>query len=294
MDVLNQLFATFKVRAEVFHNGEYCGGWAVDTSGSGYISFHMVSYGRCHMRVADSAQQVVLEQGDVVLFPRDIQHTLSSDPEFRQPLNQASSLPFCEQPRTNGTGLVCGHFKHHHPLIGSITEHLPEYIVLRFQEAEASGLMLMMQVLMKESLTARQDTNLVLEKIAETILAMLLRDHLPTEQGVLAALLNPKLAPAIRAIHAEPERKWTVAQLAELCFISRAAFSTLFKQVVKRSPMEYVTQWRLSQAYRWLADDKISIFEAALRAGYESEASFSKAFKRVMQVSPGVVRAQQA
>ena len=82
MDVLNQLFSTFKVSSEIFHNGQYCGSWALDTSGLHYMNFHIVSHGECYLTVGDDPQIHNLEEGDMVLFPRDIRHCISNDDRF--------------------------------------------------------------------------------------------------------------------------------------------------------------------------------------------------------------------
>ena len=84
--------------------------------------------------------------------------------------------------------------------------------------------------------------------------------------------------------------KLTLDKLASAAAMSRSAYASLFKQMVGLSPADYILQWRMAQAHRWLADDGISTLDAALRCGYESEASFSKAFKRVLGVGPGVAR----
>lgn len=291
MDMLNQLFSTFKVTAEVFHNGQYCGNWALDTSGSSYISFHIVSHGHCYLRVGQSSETITLQQGDIVLFPQDTQHCMTNDLSFQQPINQSNSQSFAFGLKDSGTGLVCGYFAHHHPLVTNITQFLPSHIVVRYQAESPNGLMLLIRALMQESKSKDKGSRLILEKIAETILAVIFRDHLPSERGILAAMAHPKLAAAVQAIHKKPENKWTVESLAECCYMSRASFSELFKQVAGQSPMEYVTQWRLSLAYRLLADERVSTLQAALQSGYDNESSFSKAFKRVIGLSPGSVRA---
>jgi len=293
MDVLNQLFSTFKVSAQVFHNGQYCGNWAVDTSGSRYMSFHVVSHGRCFLTInkTDMPQVLTLEQGDIVLFPRDIGHCLSNDPNFKPPVNQQQSEDFSEGIKDNATGLVCGYFVHQHPLISNITHYLPDYVLIRRADDQSPGLALLLQALLQESVQTTKASQLILAKMSETILALLFRDHLPSDSGILAASIHPKLHKCIEAIHQQPKQKWTLEQLAELCFLSRAGFAELFKQVVGQAPMEYLTQWRLSLAYRMLADEQATTLAAALEAGYDNESSFSKAFKRVMGVTPGVVRA---
>jgi len=293
MDVLNQLFSTFKVSANIFHNGQYCGNWAVDTSGTHYINFHVVSFGRCFVSVKGNKQEVILEQGDMVLFPKDVSHCMTNDPAFKQSKNAASSLDYSLGQQNEGTGLICGYFAHNHPLVTSLTDHLPDYVVIKYRKVDDKklGFHLLLEALLEESLNPDKGSELILAKISEAMLAMIFREHLPSDTGVLAALIHPKLSNAIKRIHLNSQHKWTVEQLAELCFMSRAAFSDLFKSVMGQSPMEYVTQWRFSMAYRMLADEKVTTLSAAYSCGYDNESSFSKAFKRVMGVSPGALRA---
>lgn len=291
MDALNQLLATFKVEAQIFHNGQYCGNWAIDTSGSHYISFHIVTHGSCFLSLTQDQSHVEqLSAGDIVLFPRDNSHCITSDETISQPVNVINSSDYQHGVEHNSTGLVCGYFSHHHPMIKAITQQLPDYILIKKSDNQQS-LLLLMQALMHESTTGNEGSAYVLNRIAEAILAMIFRYHLPEEKGLVAAAIHPKLSVVLQAIHDAPQEKWTVEQLAALCHVSRASFADLFKEVLGQSPMEYLTQWRLSVAYRKLADDKVTTLEAALSVGYDNESSFSKAFKRVLGLTPGAVRA---
>lgn len=294
MEVLNQLFSTFKVSANIMHNGQYCGNWAVDTSGTHYMSFHIVSHGRCFLTVNNAGNTTTsLEAGDIVLFPRDISHCLTNDESFSQPINQAQSLDFASGPQTEGTGLVCGYFEHNHPLMYKMTEHLPDHLIVRNSHTQTTSLSLLLQALLQESIGFDKGSTLIMAKLSEAILAILFRDHLPSDSGLLAALMHPKLARVLERIHEKPSQKWTVDELAQISFLSRAGFAELFKTVVGQTPMEYITHWRLSLAYRMLADEKVSTLHAAIESGYDNESSFSKAFKRVMGISPGALRAGQ-
>lgn len=291
MDVLAQIFNTLKVDTEIFHNGQYCGNWAIDTSGSQFISFHLVTHGRCFLKLDHSDKVEVLEQGDLVLFPRDARHCLTSDDSFSLPVNTEASLPFDIGLKSDGTGLVCGYFAHQHPLMEQLTAHMPEWVIVRELHNPASALAHLLSAILLESRQAAPGETLTLERIAEAILALVFRDHLSVDTGVLAALAHPRLRAAIEAVHADSQKKWSVEQLAGVCHLSRAGFAEAFKQVVGIPPMDYVTQWRLSLAYRQLADSDTSVLAAALAAGYDNESSFSKAFKRVMGITPGAVRA---
>lgn len=294
MDALEQLFAAFKIEAEVIHNGQYCGDWAVDTSGSHLLPFHLVTHGQCYLSVdGDIDNEVLLHQGDLVIFPRDIEHCLSNTSRYCGEKNLATSASYDDGVMQDSTGLVCGYFAHHHPLFNTLTHQLPVSIVLRAEEYQNTPVDMIFRALIAESESPARGSSLILAKLAEALLLLILRDHLPASDGVLAAFIHPKLSRAMGAIHNAPQQKWTVEELAGVCHMSRAAFSELFKSVVGQSPMDYVTQWRLALAYRMLADERVPTLQAALACGYDNESSFSKAFKRVMGASPGAIRAGQ-
>jgi len=293
MDVLNQLFSTFKVQSEIFYNVQYCGNWAIDTSGTQNITFHIVTHGKCELLTSSNASETIyLTVGDIVIFPRDMGHQLCNDVSIEHCVNVLGPpIPFSEGLKDGSTGLLCGCFSHNHPQITQLTTHLPDYILIRRDDSENDSLCKLIQVLISESQTHQNVSTYILNKLSETILALIFRDHLNAKKGLLAALAHPKLHVAISAMHNTPEKKWTVDMLADKVNMSRGSFSSLFKELVEMSPIEYLTQWRLSKAYRILADEKQSILAVALQCGYDNESSFSKAFKRVMGVSPGEVRA---
>ena len=95
---------------------------------------------------------------------------------------------------------------------------------------------------------------------------------------------------AIAHIHRNPEHGWTVASLAQKAAMSRSAFSARFTELVGDAPMRYVTRWRMHVAHTWLREGDLSMMDVAHRLGYQSEAAFSRAFKRTMGVSPGAAR----
>jgi AraC-like DNA-binding protein len=98
---------------------------------------------------------------------------------------------------------------------------------------------------------------------------------------------------AIAAIHHEPGAPWSVEALAELAHTSRSVFSERFTEVVGMSPGRYVTRWRMHLATTWLREDKLTVAETAARLGYDSEASFSRAFKRDVGVPPSALRREE-
>jgi len=286
MNALNQLLATLKVEANVFHNGQYCGAWALDTSGTKNMSFHVVSHGQCTLLVSD--QKVILNVGDAVFFPSDLSHTITGVDQSDVPVNQAVSKPMTEVFEEDATGLVCGYFAHQHPIFDKLLAQLPDFIIVRSQPGSMSAQVI--GLLLQESNTSGQTNNLLLNRLSDCLLYLLLREHVESSKGIFSALIHPKLSKSFDLIHGLMDQPLSVDELASAAGMSRSAFSALFKSVVGQSPIEYLTQWRMTEAYRWLADDRISTMAAALRSGYESEASFSKAFKRVMGFGPGQAR----
>ncbi len=112
-------------------------------------------------------------------------------------------------------------------------------------------------------------------------------------QGWLRALVDPEIGNALRLMHQSPEHRWTVAELADQLLISRSAFAERFKRITGRPPLEYLTWWRLQRAAARLRSGEVAtMFELARNSGYQSEAAFSKAFRREFGVAPGELRRQ--
>jgi len=285
-DALNQLLAVLKVQANVFHNGQYCGAWAIDTSGGSLMNFHVVSHGQCVIEVGGETHN--LQAGDAVFLPTDASHRIRDNENVNTVVNQVASTSMLAQIDEPATGLVCGHFTHEHPVFDRLLAQLPNAIIVKRESHMTCSEII--DLILNESKSSGQSTNFLLNRLADALFFVLLRDNLNTNSGVLAAVSHPKLSKSIDLIHSTMDQVLTVDMLAECSNMSRSAFSTLFKEVVMQSPAEYISQWRMTQAYRWLADDRISTYEAAVRCGYESEASFSKAFKRITGLGPGEAR----
>ena len=119
--------------------------------------------------------------------------------------------------------------------------------------------------------------------------------HLATapaaDQGWIAALRDPVLAPALALLHGSPGRRWTVADLASGAAVSRSLLDERFRQVLGRSPIRYLTEWRMHLADELLATTDTGVVAIAHRVGYESEEAFSRAFKRARGLSPSHWRA---
>ena len=129
MNTIDQLFAPLKLEANVFHNGQYCGAWAIDVSGSEKMTFHVVVRGSCYLNFND--QLTKLTVGDAIFLPSDAKHIITNFPEQEVSLNEAETLPMQAVLTEPSTGLVCGNFGHEHPLFDRLMQQLPEAIIVR-------------------------------------------------------------------------------------------------------------------------------------------------------------------
>ena len=270
-NVLNQLLSVLKVEANIFHNGQYCGAWAVDTSGSNLMNFHIVTRGECQIDVEGEA--FFLTAGDAIFMPSDAKHLISSSLHDNVVVNEAISLPMTQDVNDKSTGLVCGHFTHQHPVFNSLLSQLPKAIVIKKNKDHIASQII--SLILHESKTSGNSTNFLLNRLCDALFYVLLRNNITTHSGILVAMSHPKLSKALEYIHNNIDQALNVDAIARHIGMSRSSFSALFKEVVELSPAEYITQWRMTQAYRWIADEGITTYDAASRCGYESESSFS-------------------
>jgi AraC-like DNA-binding protein len=144
---------------------------------------------------------------------------------------------------------------------------------------------------------SNRSSSLISTRLPELVLIEVLRVHLATapavDRGWIAALNDPVLAPALACLHNSPERRWTVAELASAALVSRSMLDARFRQVLGRSPIRYLTEWRMHLADELLATTNIAVVSVARRVGYDSEEAFSRAFKRERGLSPSHWRANR-
>lgn len=295
MDVLNDLLDTFRIQSRVFHNGQYCGNWNIDNSGANKASFHIVTHGNCELLLQNGERhEGLLKTGDLVLFPRDLEHQLTNDIHTTIALNTVPSRSFAEGLRSDGTGLVCGHLEFEHTYNNVLFDLLPNYVVVNCRKSPwDEQLRPVLEVVIAESRSELPGTQVTLNRLTEVIFMILIREYIDkgfAKNGLAAAMQDQRMSNVLQAIHSAPTKEWSVETLAKIAFMSRSAFAKKFKDLMGLSPLAYVQRWRMHNAYRWLRDEKITITNAALRTGYATEAAFSKAFKREIGKSPSKVK----
>jgi transcriptional regulator GlxA family with amidase domain len=149
-----------------------------------------------------------------------------------------------------------------------------------------------------EARSVRPGGQTMLGRLTELMFVEILRQYmqqLPDGQtGFLAGISDPQVGKAMRLMHEDPAKPWTVAELARCAAISRSALAQRFTEVIGASPIHYLTSWRIQLAMQMLRDGTYSIPEVASRVGYESEAAFNRAFKRLAGAPPAAWRRASA
>jgi len=293
MDPLSDVLTLLQPRTYSTGGLSAGGNWGVRFPAHGMIKCYSVVRGECWIAVDNTAEPMRLQTGSCLLLPRGWPFSLSSD--LSQPLTSWEALSQRGRyneilPLTPGDDfLILGS---HFQLDGDarfLLDALPPVVLLE-TEAQRETLRWAVDRLLREVRDPQAGSTLIAQQIAYTMLIEALRLHVAEgigkHSGWLAALGDVRLRAALSSIHREPGRAWTLAALAHTAGMSRTAFAQLFKQKVGRSPMEYLTHWRMAMAAKRLRDRKEPISSIASAVGYKSESAFSAAFKRHRGRSP--------
>lgn len=294
MSIVLQPFDEFldliRLRVSIYHNALVCGDWQLrDVLGPDATCFHMVTIGQCRLQIPGQAERI-LQQGDLVLLPREMPHTLVP----LTPLGAAMQrLPY-RSAVPDATGMLCGRILFRHRGSEQLLTDLPAVIVLQMTGDALPWLQSLQALIVQESLLQESGTSLLLERLCEILVIYSLREHLRQHgprQGIMALYSHARLAPAMQLLHQRPAHDWSLQQLADACALSRSAFANVFKKDSGWSVMQYLTWWRMQLAWRLLESGQ-AVAQAAASVGYKSEAAFSRAFSREFGLSPGAVRRQ--
>lgn len=326
-DALSQVLRSVRLQGAVYYYVQTDGSWvaeqprAQDIAGmimpraEHVMMYHVVVEGSCWCGVG-SHKPVLLAAGDVVVFPRGDSHVLSSAPGMRGSVDLnafgmplPAQMPFFLTRRgesvtlaelaggAGGTALMCGYFgcdaTPFNPLLGSLPAML--HISTKTDRDDCIGQFV--RLALAESRAKRPGSEAVLERLSETMFVEVIRRHLDTlpegKPDWLSGLRDRHVGRALALIHAEPTAPWTIQGLAQRVGISRSVLHDRFLQFTGQAPIQYVTSWRIQLACGLLRNSNASVAAIALEVGYESEAAFSRAFRRALGVPPASWRRAQ-
>lgn len=267
------------------------GDWAVRYSAFGQPSFCAVLEGRCRLDV-DGESTALLEAGDFVLLPATPGFTLAGgapvqarqfDPN--REAGQTGEVRHGTRGRRPDARLLGGYFMFDSPDASLLVPLLPALVHIRGVERLST----LVRLVGEESGERRPGRELVLTRLVEVLLIEALRAT-PSEDappGLLRGLADGRIAPALRHMHAQIARGWTVEQLAKKAALSRSSFFDRFVRTVGLPPMEYLLSWRMAVAKDLLRRRELGLAEVAERVGYASASTFSTAFSRHVGQAPG-------
>jgi AraC-like DNA-binding protein len=273
------------------------------------ISFHIMLDGHCWAFLSDESEPPLqLETGDAVIFVRGEPHVMSSEPGkraqpdmslYRRPADRPLPFVFNE---FGGEGekarVVCGYLGCDAQPFNPILEALPH--IMHVKSASTGGRMIheLIRSVLQESQSPRAGGETILSKLSELMFLQAIRDHIETlpasSKGWLSGLRERHVGAALALMHGRPTEAWTLDSLAREVGLSRSAFAERFVHCMGVPAMQYLGNWRLQLAARALERQGVSIAQAAAEVGYESEAAFNRAFKRLVGVPPGTWRRTRA
>jgi AraC-like DNA-binding protein len=310
MDLLSDLLRVVRLDGAFFYAVEAAEPWSVETvaarelsprimpAAEHLISYHILTEGRCYGGVSGE-DQVELAPGDVIAFPQGDAHVMSSGRGVRVGPGVNTSAP-ARYPHTvllgdqgpRVTSFVCGFLgcdrRPFNPLLAS----LPRRMHMRGMSNAWHGTFT--RQLTEESRLGRAGSDLVLTRLAELMFIELLRRYLdelpPGQTGWLAGLRDEVVGRALSLLHGRPGHPWTLADLAREAASSRSNLAKRFALFVGEPPMQYLTQWRMQVAANLLAQSGAKVATIGAEVGYDSEAAFSRAFKKATGLAPGAWR----
>jgi len=257
------------------------------------ISYHILMEGDCWGGL-DSQPQARLAKGDIIVFPHGDAHVMSSAQGRRIDRDALEHTP-SRYPETvvigsggSQTRLMCGFLgcdlRPFNPLLASLPH------VLHVPGGAEGWLGAFPAQVVRESQAGEAGSDTMLTRMAELMFIEVLRRHLQTlgseQVGWFAALRDPVVGSALVSMHQAPARAWTLHDLARDAATSRSVLAERFATLVGVPPMQYLAQWRLQLAAEILLRDSAKLSSVAAQVGYDSEAAFSRAFKRATGASP--------
>lgn len=303
MAPLGEALHFLRMSDTLYSRSELTAPWAAELPElPGTLMFHVVTDGRCWLEVA-GAEPYLLQPGNFALVPHGRGHLIGSAPGV--PAVKLFDLPRemvgerYELIRYGGGGahttLVCGAVRFEHPAAQRLVGLLPPLIAIEaWGEPQMAWLQSTLQLMAAEARQPQPGGETVITRLADILVVQAIRAWIardPAAQtGWLGALQDRQIGRALLQIHRDPARPWTVASLAAEAAMSRSAFAARFSELVGEPAMRYVARWRMHVALSWLRERDTPLAEIAYRLGYQSEAAFSRAFKRFVGAPPGAVR----
>jgi len=313
-DVLSDVLRAVRLTGAVYFDFELSSPWVVEAPPSReivgkvmpgaqrVIEYHLIARGTGWGH-AVGQEPLRLREGDLIVFPQGDAHVLSSAPGMRAaPDMEGFALASTPVPmfyELGGGGperarIVCCFLGCDERPFNPLLTALPAVLHLSAGPNATTGwLGTLLSIAAKESGSGRAGAENVLGRLSELMFVETIRHYLetlpPAETGWLAGLRDPMVGQALAALHREPREPWTVERLARVVGLSRSVLAERFTVMIGQPPMQYLALWRMQLASRLLLEGG-AVASVASAVGYESEAAFSRAFKKLVGRPPATWR----
>ncbi|MEP7243316.1 MAG: AraC family transcriptional regulator [Gammaproteobacteria bacterium] len=274
------------------------GRWGVRYAEYGDPSFCLMLGGSCWLTVEGGSGPLLLEAGDFLLMPATPGFTLSSEPDvepvLRSPADAAADpvgeIRHGDQDGDAAVWMIGGYFQFDSTNASLLVDLLPVTLHIRHSDLGADRLHRIAGLLNEETCQDAPGRDLILERLVEILLIEAFRwrpaDRDVGQVGLLAGLSDRHLGVALRQMHRDVTRDWTIEALARSAGVSRATFAERFTRTIGMPPMKYLLQWRMALAKDMLRNDRQPLERVAAAIGYQSASAFSTAFSRYVGVAP--------
>ena len=313
MDALSDVLHTIRLEGAIFLNTECHEPWCVEVAkgsdlarllrpgAQNLVICHMVLEGRCWVQLP-GGEAVALHAGDVAAIPHGDSHLIGSGLNHA-PVNIDHVVkikgPHLSPIRYGGDGdrtvLMCGWFAYEQDVPNPLVATLPRLFRSSIgKRPSGPWIEQSLRYAVGEAATGQPGSDAVATKVAESLFVETLRGYIdslpPRHLGWLAGLRDPQVGKCLDLMHGHPAKSWSVESLAAGVHVSRSVLAQRFNELVGMPPIQYLKQWRLAIAARLLRSERISLIRVTEAVGYESEGSFSRAFKKEFGVAPGLWR----
>lgn len=310
MDPLSDVLRVVRLSGAFFYHVQATSPWSVESVAATELSprvmpeaehlmaYHILTSGRCFAGLLGEPSVEMLP-GDVIFFPHGDPHLMSSKVGVRlandgygvRPARYADTVVLGGGTPPDAT-IVCGFFGCDRLPFNPLLASLPRQLVAR--GLSEGWIAAFAHQALEESKPARAGAEQVLTRLAELMFIEVLRDYVanlpPDQTGWLAGLADPVVAGALARLHADPARAWTLEQLAVEVAASRSRLAERFTRLVGQPPMQYLAAWRMQVAAGMLTQGNSKVSSVGIAVGYDSEAAFSRAFKKATGMAPATWR----
>jgi len=302
VDVLSDILDTVHLSGVLLGRAEFSAPWGVSSEGISAPMFHIILSGNGFITL-EGGEPIPLRNGDLIMMPHGHTHRLQSDPsapivKFTD-LMVGRPLRKPEVMRSGGGGAVtafaCGHLAFDRGEMHPLLAQLPPLIhISGGADGVHEWLETTSRLISSEIRAERIGTAALFDRLGGVLFIQVIRSYVellpPDQAGWLGALRDSRIGGALELIHETPAQAWSIGELACEVGMSRSAFAGRFKALVGETPMQYLTRWRMHRAAHYLRTEGLAVLEVAERVGYESSATFSKAFKRYIGAAPAAYR----